>query len=65
MEERPDEQVRFDLTSALLVARRVGPLDIQLTSPDRPHGEARARVVAAQLLAQRGIWDSESYGPQF
>jgi len=64
MEERPDEQVRRHFTPLLILAGRVGPLDLELTIADRAHGEARAYVVGAQLLAQRGTGDSESYGPQ-
>lgn len=65
MEELPHQEVRGDLATGLLVVRGVGALDRELATAQRAHGEARARGVRAELLAQRGIRDSESYGPQF
>ena len=65
MEQLPHEEMRGDLPPALLVVRRISALDVELTIADRAHGEARARVVGAELLAQRGIGDSKSHGPQF
>lgn len=65
MQELPHKQMRGDLAPPLLLVGRVLTLDVELPLPDRAHGEARARVVCAQLLAQRGIGNSESYGPQF
>ena len=64
MQELPHQQVRYDLAPPLLLVGRVRTLDVELPLADRAHGEARAYVVGAQLLAQRGTGDSESYGPQ-
>jgi hypothetical protein len=65
MEQLPHEQVRPDLTPTLLLVGRVGAFDLELLLADRARDEARPHVVAAQLLAKRGIGDSESYWPQF
>jgi hypothetical protein len=65
VEELPHEQVRADLAPGLLLVRCVRPVDLDLVLVDRAHAEARPRVVAAELLAERGVGDSDSKGPQF
>src|SRR5262245_17750706 len=64
VEQLPDEQVRADLAPGLLLVGSVGPLDLDVLVADRAHDEARPSVVAAELLAKRGIGDSESKWPQ-
>jgi hypothetical protein len=55
VQDLPDKEMRLDLPSGLLLVGGVGPLDVQLPVADRAHGKAGARVVGAQLLAQRGV----------
>ena len=55
MQNLPDEEMRLDFPSGLLLVGGVGPLDVELPVADRAHGKAGARVVGAQLLAQRGV----------
>jgi hypothetical protein len=65
VQQLPHEQVSGRFAPALLLGGRVWSFDLQLAIADRAHDEARARVVGAQLLEQRGVGDSESHGPQF
>jgi len=51
MQELPHQEVRLDLAASLVVVRRIGPLDGELAVAQRAHGEARPRIVVAELLA--------------
>lgn len=64
MENAPDEEVRRDLPSPLLVVGGVRELDDQLRLAERLHGEARAREVLVELAEELRIPDSDRYGPQ-
>lgn len=64
MEDAPDEQMRCDLSSPLLVVRSVRELDHQLRRTERAHGEARAREVLVELAEELRVPDSDRDGPQ-